>query len=197
MAGEMELAVRRLVVDVLGATWDRGTPAWLNRPGQSECGVEWPRIQQIYFDLTGLTLPATMPDRERRRLDAILHLPGQPPRILEVDEDQHFNQYRAQTLGHYGDDITVAFDIETWKRESERPRKLRGGGFAAPKPPLFPGDGGRHRQRAFRDALADILPPLHGYQATLRIAAFEVRSWIASTDARERMLQLLEHRLNM
>lgn len=29
-------------------------------------------------------------------------------------------------------------------------RRLEGGGFGKPKPPLFPGDGGRHRQRALR-----------------------------------------------
>jgi hypothetical protein len=34
-----------------------------------------------------------------------------------------------------------------------------GGGFARPRPPLSPGDGGRHRRRAFLDALADLPPP--------------------------------------
>lgn len=37
--------------------------------------------------------------------------------------------------------------------------------------------GGRHRQRAFRDALADLLPPLHGFGPTIRIGHFEVERW--------------------
>ena len=34
--------------------------------------------------------------------------------------------------------------------------------------------GVRHRQRAFRDALADLLPALHGFGPTIRIGHFEV-----------------------
>ena len=44
--------------------------------------------------------------------------------------------------------------------------------------PLFPGEGARHRQRAFRDALTDILAPDYGFAPTLRIAHFEVKDWI-------------------
>lgn len=57
-------------------------------------------------------------------------------------------------------------------------------------PPLFPGEGGRHRQRAFRDALTDILAPGYGFAPTLRIADFEVEDWINLPDRTERMLHL-------
>jgi hypothetical protein len=42
--------------------------------------------------------------------------------------------------------------------------------LARPCPPLFPDAGGRHLQRAFRDALADLVPLEHGWLPTLRIA---------------------------
>lgn len=71
----------------------------------------------------------------------------------------------------------------------------RRGGFGKPKPPLFPREGGRHRQRAFRDALCDILPPKHGFLPTLRIADFEVQEWLQTPNAPERMRALLDERL--
>jgi hypothetical protein len=91
--------------------------------------------------------------------------------------------------------IALAFDAHLWIRTSEAKTKLGGGGFGAPKPPLFPGENGRHRQRAFRDALSDILPIGHGWSPTLRVADFEVRSWISLHDAPERMGALLDERL--
>ncbi|WP_457092568.1 hypothetical protein [Microvirga sp. P5_D2] len=62
-------------------------------------------------------------------------------------------------------------------------------------PPLFPGEGGRHRQRAFRDALTDILAPYYGFAPTLRIADFEVKDWIDLPDRAERMRGLLSARM--
>ncbi len=50
-----------------------------------------------------------MPLREHRRLDAVLMKRGQPPRILEVDETQHFNEYRATALRAYPRGVRVAF----------------------------------------------------------------------------------------
>lgn len=79
------------------------------------------------------------------------------------------------------------------KREA---RRLPGGGFAKPRPPLLPNAGGRHLQRAFRDALADILPVEHGWLPTLRVADFEVESWVWDASAPQRMARLLAARLN-
>jgi len=59
---------------------------------------------------------------------------------------------------------------------THRKSRLEGGGFAKPRPPLFPGVNGRHRQRAYRDVLADLLPPLHGFLPRARIGYFEAGS---------------------
>lgn len=136
-----------------------------------------------------------MPARETRRVDAVLDTADGASRILEVDETQHFNRYRALTLRLYPSSARVAFPIERWIEQSEKKMRLEGGGFGKPKPPLFPAEYGRHQQRAFRDALADLLPLEHGWEPTLRIADFELLPWIYGGGTEERMRALLDERL--
>jgi hypothetical protein len=69
------------------------------------------------------------------------------------------------------------------------------GGWGRAKPPLFPEPGGRYLQRAFRDALADLLPSVHGWAPTLRISDFETQGWIHEPTRAHRMLALLDGRL--
>jgi hypothetical protein len=193
MARELERAVVELVVDVLGCTLGT-TPEWLLRPGRIECRTQWDMACAIYRDLTGHELPDEMPRRESRCVDAVLVSPTGAQRILEVDETQHFNRFRSRTLRHYQASIPVAFDSAEWIRRGEYITKLRGGGFGKPKPPLFPTEGGRHVQRAYRDALADILPIEHGWSPTLRIADFEVAEWITLPNNRTNIANLLQLR---
>src|SRR5205085_12697 len=89
---------------------------------------QWPLMQSIYEDLTGLELPPVMRPVERRTVDAVLKRDGEPPRILEIDEKQHFNRYRAQTLRRYLNDVPLAFPAGEWIGRSERKAKLEGGG---------------------------------------------------------------------
>lgn len=170
-----------------------GTPTWLNRPGPDDCGEMWSAVCDIYRALTGQQLPSAMPERERRAIDAVL-VGADGRRIVEVDESQHFTPPRAQTLAVYPGGVLTAFDRERWEERSLRGR-LPQGGFARPCPPLFPGPGGRHLQRAFRDALADLLPAVHGWLPTLRIADWEVKQWIDLPDAQDRMDQLIAAKL--
>jgi hypothetical protein len=166
-------------------------PDWLTRPGLRECGSVWSTVQQIYSTLTGGTLPEEMPPRERRSIDAVLTDAQGRSRIVEVDETQHFSPARARTLELYPPGTLTAFDTATWTARSLAGAKPRGGGYARPRPPLFPEPGGRHLQRAFRDALADLVPAVHGWAPTLRIGDFEVDSWLYGTDAVSRMRSLL------
>ena len=50
-------------------------------------------------------------------------------------------------------------------------------------------------QRAFRDMLADLLPPEHNFAPTLRVADFEVLPWIYTGDAETQLRELLAARL--
>lgn len=172
------------------------TPAWLQRPGPEECGELWPLVRRIYRRLTGLQLPAAMPPRERREVDGMIGGLGSPWRLVEVDEAQHFNEFRAMTLSLYPEQVPLGFPKEVWLEASRHGRLIGPPGYWRPKPPLFPMDGGRHRQRAFRDALADLLPPLHGFAPTVRIGDFEVIPWIwDERGAPARLRRLMENRL--
>jgi hypothetical protein len=91
--------------------------------------------------------------------------------------------------------VCVAFPIDGWIDQSNKKAKLEGGGFGKPKPPLCPAEHGRHAQRAFRDMLADLLPPEHGLQPTLRIGDFEVLGSIYTSETEARMRKLLTARL--
>jgi GTP diphosphokinase / guanosine-3',5'-bis(diphosphate) 3'-diphosphatase len=196
--GNLQREVVELVTDVLGGSLDRSpgkeSLPWLMRPGKIECRKQWVLISTIYRALESRTLPGIMPKSERRRVDGIVVLPDGTQRIIEVDEYQHFNAFRGVTLGLYPKRNPAAFPLQAWLKKCRAVRRLPGAGFAKPCPPLFPGDGGRHRQRAFRDALCDLLPPLYGFHPTLRIAHFEVEDWIESQDAKARMRDLLRGR---
>jgi hypothetical protein len=193
MALEFEHRVVEVVRNILGASLGV-TPDWLIRPGRSECGRAWEPVCRIYNALTGLELPDVMRRAESRKVDAVLKV-GEQRRVLEVDEKQHFNVFRAESFRHYPEWAEVAFDVGEWRRLSANKTKLEGGGFAKAKPPLFPELNGRHKQRAFRDALCDLLPPLHGFAPTLRISAFEAISWIGKPNATVRMEALLRDRM--
>jgi hypothetical protein len=134
---------------------------------------------------------------ERRTVDAVL-IVGKQNLVLEVDEKQHFNVFRAETFRYYPEWTEVAFDVKEWLRLSTNKEWLEGGGFfAKAMPPLFPGLNGRHKQRAFRDALCDLLPPLYGFARTLRISSFEASSWIWNPNATAPMEALLHRRMKM
>lgn len=145
------------------------------RPAKEDYRDAWPALAQIYRRLTGWELPEQAPARERRRLDILVRHPGDLLQVIEVDERQHFTGPRAETLELYPADSSLGFDRDLWLEQS---LGLRGrepeGGFARPCPPMFPGAGGRHRQRAFRDALADLIPPQHGWLPTIRIGDFQI-----------------------
>ena len=115
--------------------------------------------------------------------------------IFELDEKQHFDAYRSVTLSLYPLDLLVGFSIDIWVKTCNRKSKPEGGRFAQPKPPLFPSENGRHRQRTFRDSLTDILPSENGFLPTLRLADFEIRDLIYKPDAQDRMENLVRTRL--
>lgn len=192
LARELQNRVLDLVQQATGITLQREVaPLWLMRPGRIETKQLWSTVSSIFNDLTHTDLPNVMPVRERRSIDAVLLGSDGRPRIVEVDEVQHFTPARSRTLALYPEGAETAFDRSEWARRSAAAIKLRGGGFGRACPPLFPELGGRHSQRAFRDALADLMPKLYGWAPTLRIGDFEVQAWLHEDDAESRMAVLL------
>ncbi|MFE1322948.1 hypothetical protein [Kitasatospora phosalacinea] len=177
---------------VAGRIESEACPAWLRRPGRAECAGRWETVSAVYRALTGLVLPELAPEREWRRLDVVLTHPDGRGQILEVDEKQHFTGARAVTLEHYPAAVALGFDAAHWLARSRAlAGREPGGGYARPRPPLFPGDGGRHRQRAFRDALADLLPTEHGWLPTVRISDTEAVAVLAAPDPAASLGRLL------
>jgi hypothetical protein len=195
MPPEIQKSVIELVRQITGGTVEAAPLEWLDRPGKAGCGKRWPLLCAIYHDLTGLALPEVMPFNNTRTVDGILKVGGSAPRVLEVDEALHFNHYRGMTLRRYPANWPVAFDLHDWIPKCRDEPKQKSGGTAKATSPLFPHDAGHHQQRAFRDALADLLPPDHGYLPTLRIAEFEVKGWLGTASAKERMAALLDAKL--
>lgn len=193
MAQDIEKAANAILTEIFGPTIR--TPDWLQRPGRHECRDQWPLVQQMYQAITGCVLPDTMPSRERRRVDGVFHGHSDRPFIFELDETQHFNMYRAATLRLYPNTLQLGFSKDNFIQHCRQKKKLEGGGFAKPKPPLFPDTNGRHQQRAFRDALTDLLPQEHGFAPTLRLADFEIHDWIHTSEAIDHMVQLIKTRL--
>jgi hypothetical protein len=194
---ETQTRVLQLIESAMRRRLSRSVaPDWLVRPGRDEMGHLWRTFRLMYRRLTdGMELPDNMPFRERRSIDGLMGGRGQPSRLIEIDERQHFNEFRLITLRLYPKDARVAYPLDDWIASSRHTRAIRGGGWAKPKPPLFPMDGGRHRQRAFRDALADLLPPIHGFAPTLRVSESEVQGWMYDRGAVKRMRTLLDERL--
>ena len=134
---------------------------WLQRPGPPECGRRWPLVRRHDGELTDMDLPDVMPPRERRTVDCVLQRRGGPPRIVEFDETQHFNRYRAMTIRRYPRSLRVAFDPTAWLAASDAKQRLEGGGFGKPKPPLFPTDDELHRTRGTTLGLGSGRPLSH------------------------------------
>ena len=121
MVREIEKAAQAILTDVYRPVID--TPAWLQRPGRHECRGQWPLVQKIYQALTGCLLPDTMPPREWRRVDGVFHGPSGRPFIFELDEKQHFNEFRATTLRLYPDAIRIGFSKNSWIDRCAQKRK--------------------------------------------------------------------------
>lgn len=167
-------------------------PAWLNRPVRDGHEAVWSAVERMYDVLgEGRQLPETIPGD--RRPDNVLVIRG-IRHLFEIDGGQHINVHRATTLELYPHLTQIGFPIAEWLERSRRKQPRMWGGWARPCPPLFPMPGGRHRERAFRDALTDLLPPLHGYGPTIRIADFEVRRWIDRGDAAIQIRRMIEER---
>ncbi len=83
----------------------------------------------------------------------------EPGFILELDERQHFTTPRKLTLLAYPDDLTLDFSRKQWISHCEQHD-------AKDNDPPF-----RDEQRAWYDALRDLLPSIKGLQPTVRLHA--------------------------
>ncbi len=105
--------------------------------------------------------------------------PGNPPTpdlvhtetgcIIEVDEVQHFTTARLLTLDHYPDGVALGFDPDEYRRLIQRWRVKADAAFAHRTSADFPERGGRQSQRAYNDALRNLLAPVYTGLPAIRI----------------------------
>jgi hypothetical protein len=98
--------------------------------------------------------------------------------IIEVDEIQHFTTDRLAALELYPEDAGLAFDVAEYRKLISKWSPVADG-YRAAKPSVdFPRAGGRRAQRAYFDAVRDLVAPSFSWRV-LRVAAPECDAPIA------------------
>jgi hypothetical protein len=106
--------------------------------------------------------------------------------IVEVDEIQHFTSDRLATLELYPRNAELAFDVAEYRALIEQWSAVADN-YRAAKPAVdFPHAGGRRAQRAYFDAVRDLVAPSFGSQV-LRVPAPECNAAIAAGRLVERL----------
>lgn len=138
-------------------------------------------LQRIFLTLDGDEELLRAKRASRLRPDALLG--GQ---ILEVDEIQHFSTARLTALDLYPERAPLAFDRDEYRALCRRWAPKGGDRYRAGKQTVeFPHPGGRTAQRAYFDALRDLVAPHIAAGPVIRIAAPECDPALALKRLRE------------
>lgn len=109
--------------------------------------------------------------------------------IVEVDEIQHFTSERFVTLGLYPRNAQLAFDIDEYRALISQWSGVADK-YRAVKPAVdFPHAGGCRAQRAYFDAVRDLVAPALGWQV-MRVPAPECDASVAAARLAERVRAL-------
>ncbi|TFC54574.1 MULTISPECIES: hypothetical protein [unclassified Cryobacterium] len=154
-----------------GIVLTRARVPWLNQRGH--LGV--PDAPPAVLALLGAIFDSLGGRVEEQAAKRLTPLPGdffhaQSGTFIEVDESQHFTSFRLLTLELYSPAARLGFDLRAyrglcseWAGRSDKYRKSKAAkGF---------GEGGRQRQRAYHDALRDLITPALGHPPVIRVAA--------------------------
>jgi hypothetical protein len=149
----------------------RAKVPWLNQRGHlglpDKALAAVPAVNAIFEALDGIEV-----ELAAKRVTA---LPGDFVHIesgvfVEVDESQHFTSFRLATLDLYPEGTPLGFDLAEYKRLCREwaPRSDR---YRRAKAAVGFGPRGRQRQRAYNDALRDLVTPAMGHPPVIRVAA--------------------------
>ncbi|MEQ4567215.1 hypothetical protein [Paenarthrobacter sp. CAP02] len=125
------------------------------------------------------------PKRTKRADFDLIH---EPTGIhIEVDEEQHFSTHRLKMLDFYWPDIDYGFDPEEYRAlcRLHGPRMDRTG-WAAKDTVNF-GPRSRAKQRAFYDAMKDLVLPAMGMPHVIRVEVIDREPELAWALNRERI----------
>lgn len=116
--------------------------------------------------------------------------------VVEVDEFQHFTSDRLETLLAYPDEVGLGFVREEYIDLCGQLRSKADRYRASKEARGFRGAGGRRAQRAYFDAVRDLVVPALGFQPVIRAAAYDDDGAAAYLRVRGRMLALLANPSN-
>jgi hypothetical protein len=125
-------------------------------------------LDQILDALDGDVTALAAKTRGSSRVDFMLEPRGV---VVEYDEVQHFTSARLRTLALYPPEASLGFDRAGYTALVKRWAALGDKGFAHKSAAEFPGPAGRQRQRAYLDALRDLVAPHFGNGPLIRVAA--------------------------
>lgn len=89
--------------------------------------------------------------------------------IVEVDEVQHFTTARRRSFELYPPNVALGFDLQEYRALVVRWQPTGDRAFAHKTASDFPVPGGRQSQRAYNDALRDLLAPSFTRYPVIRI----------------------------
>lgn len=142
-------------------------------------------MARIFEDLDGDFMALSAKKPRRLKPDFVLA----SGHIVELDEGQHFTSARLLTLDHYPNDPAVLFDVDEYRSLCLKHKSSSDKYFAHKTAVEFPGSSGRQRQRAFLDAVRDLVAPSAcGIDGVLRVAVPE-RDLTLGLDRLKRQLQ--------
>jgi hypothetical protein len=110
--------------------------------------------------------------------------------LVEVDDAAHFTSFRLAALELYGDEASIAFDLDE-HRELCRACAERTDGLGRGLAAKGFGLGGVQRERAYHDALRDLATPAMGHPPLVRVAAVDGDGAAAYARTRELVLRSL------
>jgi len=100
------------------------------------------------------------------RPDLVVVATGQ---VIEVDEVQHFTTAREVSLDHYPAGVHLGFSLDDYRLLVRRHRSEGDRAFAHKRAADFDFAGGRQAQRAYNDALRDLLSPTFTGHSLVRV----------------------------
>ncbi len=160
----------------LGVRLSAGAPVrWLSPRGhldplvQREAPAEvLETLDEVHRVLGGDRLALARKHTGELRPDLVIASTGQ---IVEVDELQHFTGARQTTLQRYATGCSLGFSINDYRTLIDSWRARAEAVFTRRWSPDFDFAGGRRAQRAYADALLDLLAPVFTGLAVVRLPA--------------------------
>ncbi|AQP51999.1 DUF7255 family protein [Tessaracoccus flavescens] len=174
-----------------GIALGRARVPWLNQRGHLGLPEQADSARRVLADI----FSALRGEPETQAAKRLTALPGdfvhEPTgTFIEVDESQHFTTHRLVTLDFYPSGWPLGFDIgeyralcAAWSLQSDR--------YRASKAAVGFGEGGRQRQRAYHDALRDLVVPAMGHPPVIRVPAPDRDGRAAYGRLRVRLMRLL------